>query len=198
MTASTSGISLRMSSLYRCARHPVTIRAFSCPEVRRSASSRMLSILSFFASLIKQHVLITAASANYTSSVISYPARVRSPSISSESTRFLSQPREINRIIIHITMSNRRMRGYCSCSTAAPHRILLLQYRRCCPYKGFAGQRRCSHTSRASGDKESRQDLILCPHRTHRHTLLQLPLRSFPLPDIPQLSLQQTRHPARR
>ena len=70
-TSSTSGISSNISCLYLCARHPVTINAFTCPDFLYSAISRMVSTLSSLASLIKQQVLITMASACVSSSTIS-------------------------------------------------------------------------------------------------------------------------------
>jgi len=50
------------------------------------------------ASLIKQHVLTTTACACASSSVIENPRCTSVPSIISVSARFLSQPRDINKI----------------------------------------------------------------------------------------------------
>ena len=66
---STSGISLRISSLYRWAMQPVTIRALQLPLVLSSAISRMVLTLSSFASPMKQQVLMTMMSASCSSSV---------------------------------------------------------------------------------------------------------------------------------
>ena len=100
---STSGISFNTSSRYLSARHPVTMRALYFPLFLYSPSSMMVLILSSFASPIKQHVLTTAASAISSSSVNSCPRCDSKPSMTSESTRFLSQPRDTNNIFILVT-----------------------------------------------------------------------------------------------
>ncbi len=70
-------------------------------------------MLSCLASLIKQHVLTTTASASVSSSVIENPLCTNIPSIISVSTRFLSQPREINKIFKALSSNERS--HYSSC-----------------------------------------------------------------------------------
>ena len=65
-----------------------------------SAISRIASIDSCFAESMKAQVLTTRTSAAAASLVSSWPASCASPSITSESTRFLGQPREIRPIFI--------------------------------------------------------------------------------------------------
>ena len=101
--ASTSGISFCISSLYRWARQPATIRAFICPLFLSSAISRMVLMLSSLASPIKQQVFTITASALLSSSVNRYPFSESAPSITSESTRFLSQPREISNTFMYFS-----------------------------------------------------------------------------------------------
>src|SRR5699024_9799390 len=72
------------------------ISAFSLPSSLYCAISRIVWILSSLASWMKQQVLMTITSASCSSSVIWYHSFARSPSMTSESTRFLSQPRDIN------------------------------------------------------------------------------------------------------
>ena len=80
-------------------KRPVDISpgALIFPSFFRSAISSMLCMLSSFASLIKQQVLTIAASASVSSSVNEYPRSTNCESMTSESTRFLSQPKETSR-----------------------------------------------------------------------------------------------------
>ncbi len=90
---STSGISRASSSGWRCERQPDTTRRRQRPLPLSSAISRMASIDSFFASPMKPQVLTTITSASAASSTCAKPASRATPSMTSESTRFLGQPR---------------------------------------------------------------------------------------------------------
>ena len=92
-TASISGISFCRSARYRSARHPVTTRRAPVAFFF-SAISRMVSMDSCLARSMKAQVLTMTTSAPSASVVISWPACSAMPSITSESTRFLGQPRE--------------------------------------------------------------------------------------------------------
>src|SRR5699024_9361169 len=61
--------------------------------------------LSSLASPIKQQVLMTMTSASVSSSTKEYPSCPRIPSIFSASTRFLSQPRDMNNKFIRSFLS---------------------------------------------------------------------------------------------
>src|SRR5262245_29476480 len=80
--------------------HPVTTSCRQLPVFLCSAISRMASIDSCFALSMKAQVLTTSTSAAAGSRVSSCPDCWASPSITSESTRFLGQPREIMPIFI--------------------------------------------------------------------------------------------------
>ena len=99
-TASISGICARNSSRYRSARQPVTISFRHLPSFLCSAISRIVSTDSCLALSMKAQVLTTSTSASAASRVSSCPACWASPSITSESTRFLGQPSEIIPIFI--------------------------------------------------------------------------------------------------
>jgi hypothetical protein len=71
----------------------VTTSFLQAPTFLYSASSKMVSIDSFFASPMKPHVLTTMTSASSGSSTIFQPPPVATPSMTSVSTRFLTQPR---------------------------------------------------------------------------------------------------------
>src|SRR5918999_1089964 len=79
---------------------PVTTSLRQLPVFLCSAISRMASIDSCFALSMKAQVFTTSTSASAASRVSSWPACCASPSITSESTRFLGQPREIMPIFI--------------------------------------------------------------------------------------------------
>src|SRR5687768_16075867 len=72
--------------------HPVTTSVVQRPLFLCSAISRMVSIDSCFALSMKAQVLTTSTSASAASRVSWCPACWASPSITSESTRFLGQP----------------------------------------------------------------------------------------------------------
>src|SRR5579872_4056878 len=64
-----------------------------------SASSKIVSIDSFLASPMKPHVLTTMTSASSGSSTIRHPPSPATPSMTSLSTRFLTQPRLTKKIL---------------------------------------------------------------------------------------------------
>src|SRR5436190_17293240 len=70
-------------------------RSFLTPLPLRAATSRMVSIDSCLASSMKAQVLTITVSASSMFWTIELPCRRSSPSMTSESTRFLAQPREI-------------------------------------------------------------------------------------------------------
>src|SRR5688572_8788649 len=100
MIPSTSGNSLRISSPYRCVRHPVTMSARQAPSFLSLASSRIVLIDSSRARSMNAHVLTIKHSASSAVSTSGNPACVSIPSISSESTWFLGQPRVVRWIFI--------------------------------------------------------------------------------------------------
>ena len=69
------------------------MRSRQRPSCFRSARSRIASMLSCLASLIKEQVLTIMMSASFSSVVMAYPSRSRKPSMTSASTRFFGQPR---------------------------------------------------------------------------------------------------------
>src|SRR5206468_4024281 len=82
------------------ARQPVTINRRQAPPALCCAISRIVSIDSCFAESMNAHVLTTSTSAAVASFVSSWPASRASPSITSESTRFLGQPNETSPIFM--------------------------------------------------------------------------------------------------
>ncbi len=102
MIPSISGISSITSLLYLCARQPVTRSAPTSPCFLSSATERIVSIASFFASSIKPQVLTITRSAPSTSGEIAKPFCFKSASIASASTWFLGQPRDIKAIFSFI------------------------------------------------------------------------------------------------
>ena len=100
-TASISGISALSSSRYRSAKQPVTMSRLHAPSFLCPAISRIVSIDSCLAESMNAQVFTTSTSAAAASCVSSWPASRASPSITSESTRFLGQPREIRPIFIN-------------------------------------------------------------------------------------------------
>src|SRR5687767_12627657 len=95
MIPSISGSSFRISIPYRCVRHPVTISARHAPRFFSFASSRMVLTDSSRARSMNAHVLTIKHSASSAVSTRGNPACVSIPSISSESTWFLGQPRVV-------------------------------------------------------------------------------------------------------
>ena len=89
---STSGIVAASSVAYRCDKHPATTSRLPQPRFLISAASRIASIDSFLAASINAQVFTSRTCASSGSSVISKPADVSAPSISSLSARFLGQP----------------------------------------------------------------------------------------------------------
>src|SRR6266550_6567404 len=89
---------------------PVTISRWQEPSFLCCAISRIVSIDSCLAESMKAHVLTTRTSAPAGSRVNSWPAACASPSITSESTRFLGHPREMRPIFISLEVYNCRMR----------------------------------------------------------------------------------------
>src|SRR5262245_12841911 len=85
---------------------PVTISRRQAPSFFCWAISRIVSIDSCFALSMKAHVLTTSTSAPFVSLVNSWPAFCASPSMTSESTRFLGQPSETKPIFIHSQVYN--------------------------------------------------------------------------------------------
>ena len=104
---STSGICAASSSGYRCDRQPLTTSFLQAPTRLYSASSKIVSIDSFFASPMKPQVLTTMTSASSGSSTTRQPSRPATPSITSVSTRFLTQPR-LTKWILRSAMDERR------------------------------------------------------------------------------------------
>src|SRR5262245_21073032 len=92
---SISGISRMMSPPYRWVRHPVTISARQRPRSFSRASSRMVCTDSSRARSMNAQVLTMRHSASSARSASGNPASLSSPSISSESTWFLGQPRVV-------------------------------------------------------------------------------------------------------
>jgi hypothetical protein len=76
----------------------VTTRRLHAPVFFSSAISRIASIDSCLARSMKAQVLTTSTSASRASAVNVCPACSVSPSITSESTRFLGQPSESFRL----------------------------------------------------------------------------------------------------
>src|SRR5690242_19719881 len=83
---------------------PVTINRRQAPAFLSSAISRIASTDSCLAESMNAHVLTTRTSASEASAVSSCPARSASPSITSESTRFFGQPREIIPTFIEVAL----------------------------------------------------------------------------------------------
>src|ERR1043166_142685 len=97
MNASNSGKSLGSSSRKRCGRQPETIKPCSRLLASRScADCKIASTLSSWAASMNEQVLTMTTSAWAASLVIFMPSFRSEPSISSPSTRFLAQPREIS------------------------------------------------------------------------------------------------------
>src|ERR1700723_280379 len=84
-----------ISSRYRSTRHPATISFLAEPDILCCAISRIVSTDSCLAVSMKLQVFTTRISAWSTSAVSRAPARSSSPIITSESTRFFGQPKEI-------------------------------------------------------------------------------------------------------
>src|SRR3984957_16090468 len=75
---------------------PATINFCALPNFLYSAISRIESTDSFCAGSMKLQVLTTRTSASPARGVSSYPARARTPIITSLSTRFFGHPRLTN------------------------------------------------------------------------------------------------------
>src|SRR5206468_6474633 len=93
-------ISCCSSARYRSARQPVTISRRHVPSFLCCAISRIASTDSRLAESMNAQVLTTMTSAADGSGVSPWPASRARPRITSESTRFLGQPRETRPIFI--------------------------------------------------------------------------------------------------